>query len=108
MSEILIRGMDMPTEKEEARLILITHDGRAVDPHRDEYEVIEVHDHGRLIDADAIISKFEKQREEDKKILCDERAIAGDYQKALYRYSQNGDFISMLKLQETVIPADKE
>ena len=58
MADILIRGMEMPTEKEEARLILITHDGRAVDPHCDEYEVIEVPDHGRCVDADALTKQF--------------------------------------------------
>ena len=54
MADILIRGIELPTAEEEARLILITRTGRAIDMLCEEYEAIP--DHGRLIDADALLS----------------------------------------------------
>ena len=57
MADILIRGIELPTAEEEARLILITRTGRAIDMLREEYEVIP--DHGRLVDADAVLEAVE-------------------------------------------------
>ena len=60
MADILIRGIELPTAEEEARLILITRTGRAIDMLCEEYEAIP--DHGRLIDADAIRTDIDAQR----------------------------------------------
>ena len=60
MADILIRGIELPTAEEEARLILITRTGRAIDMLCEEYEAIP--DHGRLIDADAIRADIDAQR----------------------------------------------
>jgi len=58
MADILISGMALPTEEEEARLVIIYHDGRIISMNHDESKAIEVPDHGRLIDADALINNL--------------------------------------------------
>ena len=81
MSDILIRGIELPTAEEKVRLILITRTGRAIDMLCEEYEVIP--DHGRLIDADAleqdvqsrlqICNKYDNQFQKPYEVM---RAIA--------------------------------
>ena len=70
-------------------------------------DAIPVPPHWRLIDADVLITRYEKQRSEDGDIICDERAFPSDYEKAMYRYSRNSDIISALKSQAAVIPAEE-
>ena len=88
---VYIKGMEMPTEGEASRLVIITCDGRAIaidGPHRDVCEAIPVPDHGRLIDADALLN-----------------SIAEEYK----RY-ESVKIISRIELEtaKTIIPADKE
>lgn len=57
MADILIRGIELPTAEEEARLILITRTGRVIDMLCEEYEAIP--NHGRLVDVDAVLEAVE-------------------------------------------------
>lgn len=110
MSDLLIRGMEMPKGNDAVTIIIfpngkvsLAHDRRFA-----EYaEAVPVPPHGRLIDADVLIARYEKQRAEDRDILCDERAFPSDYERAQYRYSRNSDFISALNSQAAIIPAEE-
>ena len=83
MADILIRGIELPTAEEEARLILITRTGRAIDMLCEEYEAIP--DHGRLIDADALMGRIEH-----------DTPLSSTFEKIMRRYIKNAP---------TVIPA---
>ena len=82
MADILISGIELPTAEEEARLILITRTGRAIDMLCEEYEAIP--DHGRLIDADALKSNIVKKLgiSDRKYLLPAENAIWEEINKA--------------------------
>jgi len=68
MSEILIKGIELPTTEEGARLIIITRTGRTIDMLCEEYEAIP--DHGRLIDADAAERHLVKMQQAQKDIVA--------------------------------------
>lgn len=68
--------------------------------------LIPIPDHGRLGDLDKLIARYEKQKAEAAEILCDERAFSADYERARYMYARAVEFISALKSQAAVIPAD--
>jgi hypothetical protein len=97
---VYINGMEMPKSCDECPLYTCMHN-------HDDCPLVPVPPHGRLIDADVLITRYEKQRAEDGDIICDERAFQSDYEKAMYRYSRNSDIISALKSQAAVIPAEE-
>ena len=114
---ILIEGMEMPKENDYT-IAIVYGDGVVTEYHEDYWirgadgekqfgTAAPVPPHGDLIDRDALIARYEAQRAEDRDILCDERAFPSDYEKAQYRYSRNSDFISALKSQAAIIPADE-
>ena len=94
MADILIKGIELPTAEEEARLIMITHTGRVIDMRCEEYEVIP--DHGRLIDADAFDERLRLAGG-----MCEEE-LTEDFKDGVQTT------LYMLSEQPTVIPADKE
>lgn len=58
MSDILIKNMEMPTGNNELRLI-VRSNGQTIISHTtyfEESEAIQIPEHGRLIDADALIN----------------------------------------------------
>ena len=111
MSGIYIPDVSLPGEGDFELWIAVKKDGSFTFNVRGkwdngEHKAIAVPDHGRLIDADALAARYEKLRAEDRDILCDERAPKSAYENAQYRYSRNSDFISVLKSQAAIIPAD--
>ena len=52
---VYIKGMEMPTEAEEARRIILFADGNAETMDRKQFEAVELPPHGDLIDRDAVI-----------------------------------------------------
>lgn len=70
--------------------------------------LVELPPHGKLIDADKLIARLEKQRT----VILHELPAAHEreegYTKEDYIFDRNGDLISMLRNQAAVIPADTE
>ncbi len=112
---VYIKGMEMPRHGHTITITIVGSGQAYVEyfdcrPHVEEtieYTAVPVPEHGRLIDADVLITRYEKQRAEDGDIICDERAFPSDYEKAMYRYSRNSDIISALKSQAAVITAEE-
>lgn len=94
MADILIRGLRMPKIGEFPRSVMIhpwCKTAIPVEPGADDYETVEIPDHGRLIDADEFESYVQNQWELNE--------------------ISNGDWIQFrewLKDQQTIIPASKE
>ena len=101
---VYIKGMEMP--KESGIGVVIYSDGRAYVadifyPESTKYDAIPVPDHGRLIDADALMNKIDE---------WDAKAIAGENPDC-----RNGDeyeaamcIAIMVEDAPTIIPASKE
>lgn len=66
MPDILIRGMKMPRRREEVFLFAVDSDGKVYGWNSEEFpslKAIAVPDHGRLIDADALMLDVRKHSE---------------------------------------------
>ena len=64
--------------------------------------------HGKLIDADKLISRLERERTIILHELPGAHAREDGYTKEDYIFERNGDMISMLRNQAAVIPSDFE
>lgn len=93
-------NMEMPKKKNGAVLIIYP-DGRCAFENGKEYKAVPVPPHGRLIDADKVISDFEDGME-----FIRSTCQNVEY-KHLYCLIADG-MIELLKKYRTVIPADKD
>lgn len=64
--------------------------------------------HGKLIDADKLIARLERERTIILHELPGAHAREDGYTKEDYIFERNGDMISMLRNQAAVIPSDFE
>ena len=106
---ILIKGMNLP--KEEVAVIIYS-DGEVRTEGWEKYSAVEVPEHGRLIDADALIEDLERQCKEVFRIDAvspDDYWITRNeaYNEALWK-TWVESFNNYLKTRPTVIPADKD
>ena len=124
MSGVYIKGMDMPRAcvwREDGHLRtcpLYDIDGycRAIhseachkeEEHHPDCPAFFVPDHGRLIDADALADRLEKDRTFILHAMMEAHKQAEGYTREDYLFDRNGDMISMLRNQAAIIPADKE
>ena len=69
---------------------------------------IETGNHGKLIDADKLIARLERERTIILHELPGAHAREDGYTKEDYIFERNGDMISMLRNQAAVIPSDFE
>ena len=104
MSGIYIPGMKMPTERNGTVAIFYPSGKVIIEPNYGQpsrkFPVITVHDHGRLIDADALIDTLQKLFDKREK----EQTFTGD-RVAFVTWN---DAIYHIKDAPTIIPADKE
>ena len=84
MSGVYIKGMEMPTEAEEAKLIVLFANGHAEEMTHKSFPLIPVPYHRRLIDADALASMYDPNEDFGKSVR------------------------DMIEDCPTIIPADKE
>ena len=107
MSGVYIKGLEIP--KVPTRFIVFS-DGRIEneDDAAYKYTAIPVPDHGRLIDADKLIDRLEKQRTVILHQLPGVHSRTDGYTSEDYVFERNGDMISMLRNHAAIIPADKE
>ena len=70
--------------------------------------LIPVSDHGKLIDADKLIARLERQRTVILHNLPEVHAMEEGYTKEDYIFERNGDMVSILRNQAGVIPSDME
>lgn len=115
MAGVYIPDFPMPTDKPVA--IVIHPDGTAylseivsgvLGYELRNCEVLPTPDHGRLIDADKLISRLVEQRTVILHELPAAHTRWEGYTDEDYIFDRNGDLISMLRNQAAVIPADKE
>lgn len=99
---ILVKGMEMPTVGT-GKVIMIDSDGDVWTAGRDEYTIIDgakaipVPDHGRLIDADALIKTFHYE--------YDDEEVHGFEEGAFWFH---GDVMNIVDSSPTIIPADRK
>lgn len=107
MAGIYIRGLEMP--KVPTRFIIFA-DGRVEDEDDSayKYSAVPVPDHGRLFDADALADRLEKDRTFILHSMMEAHKKFDGYTREDYLFDRNGDFISILRNQAAVIPADKK
>ena len=67
-----------------------------------------VPDHGKLIDADALADRLEKDRTFILHAMMEAHKKSEGYTREDYLFDRNGDFISILRNQAAIIPADKK
>ena len=95
MAGIYIPGMEMPNKKNGAVLIIYP-DGKCSFEEGKTYQAIPVPDHGRLVEADAVVEQI------DEWIDVVGYATVG---KGLSYY---GELLGCIEDAPTIIPADKE
>lgn len=104
MADILIRGLRMPKIGELPRSVLIYpwyKTAISLEPGLDDYEVVELPDHGRLIDADAFAAKYVASLPDALAALKDPKNIPA--MKAVIQA-----LLLDIAEAETIIPASKE
>ena len=117
MAGVYIKGMEMPMNCEECSIkswdgedyvcpfsgVVTLSIGR-----QDSCPLIPVPDHGRLIDADKLIDRLEKQRTVILHQLPGVHSRTDGYTSEDYVFERNGDMISILRNYAAIIPADRE
>lgn len=114
MAGIYIPGMEMPVGHNESSFgidadghpLLAVYTEKNKEP--EIYYIIPVPDHGRLIDADTLADRLEKDRTFILHAMMEAHKKSDGYTREDYLFDRNGDFISILRNQAAVIPADKK
>lgn len=99
MADLLIRGASLPKDKEQIFVIFPDGAVNVVEKGTPYYEAIELPDHGRLIDADALwerVNSYSDNEGAHKDAKMDDEMISRD--SALY----------LIDEADTIIPASKE
>lgn len=94
--------------------LIVTHEGEVhyVD-FKNPYCVLpdkamEVPGHGKLIDADTLADRLEKDRTFILHAMMEAHKKSEGYTREDYLFDRNGDMISILRNQAAVIPADRK
>lgn len=70
--------------------------------------IVNVPDHGKLIDADTLADRLEKDRTFILHAMMEAHKKSEGHTREDYLFDRNGDMISMLRNQAAVIPADRK
>lgn len=114
MAGIYIKGMEMPQEGT-FNIVHIYSDGRVSIPYWgkgmqvvQDFKAIPVPGHGKLIDADTLADRLEKDRTFILHAMMEAHKKSEGHTREDYLFDRNGDFISILRNQAAVIPADQK
>lgn len=105
MADLLIRGKTLPPNGEDLRVIIHSNGQVIIDRgvYYDEAEAVEIPDHGRLIDADALMDGWMNLREATKygNKTAEEQAHS-------YSTMMMYEIADEIEDADTIIPASKE